>query len=162
MNEQKQRPVVDQKKRQATPWPLVTVGVFGTVLLLAAFAMAWLQFIALGTTIMQDETTEYYWDLQQYDEGGDGLAAATGVITRLDEESATVAGGGQEVVVVITDETRVIGGADGLKVNDTVYVYGAENTDTTITATRIVVDNDGQLAVPMIDQPRPKSNVPSA
>lgn len=144
--------------KKQTPWPLITVGIFGTVLLLAAVAMAWLQLVGMHRSSVrtspdygysQQHSQQYGSGGRDYSRGGQrGSAArpvATGVVTAVSGDSITVSGGGKQVTVKTSSATRITGDETDVAVNDTVVVYGTKNDDGSIAATRIVVRNSAVL-----------------
>ena len=159
------------KKR--TPWPLITVGIFGTVLLLAAIAMAWLQFVgmhrgAVHTGMDQSysqRSQQYGYGGRDYSRGGQrGMAArpaATGVVTAVNGDTVTVSGGGKQVTVKTSSTTRIAGDETDIAVNDTVVVYGTKNDDGSIAATRIMVRNGTTLDDATFDE-QDAVQIPSA
>lgn len=161
--------------KKVTPWPLITIGVFGTVLIMAAVAMAWLQFFSISKSIANDsevyqEQRGSIFDDGQTEREFDGLgrggeysrAMAVGVVSQLKGDDVTVIGGGKEVAVTMTDTTRVSGTESDLAVNDSVVIFGTKNDDDSITATRIVVRNDSLFEPPSRERPQMRNNVPSA
>ena len=159
------------KKR--TPWPLITVGIFGTVLLLAAIAMAWLQFVGMHRTASHMGLDQGYSQRSQhfgygdrdYSRGGQrGMVArpaATGVVTAVNGDTVTVSGGGKQVTVKTSSMTRITGDETDIAVNDTVVVYGTKNDDGSIAATRIMVRNGATLDDATFDE-QDAVQIPSA
>ena len=136
--------------KSVPPWPLITIGVFVTVLVLAFFTVGWLGFASLhkqasrtGGYSMQrgDMNTRDHFGSRYRGGGYARSAAASGVVTKIDGDTVTIAGYGKQVTVKKTDSTVVSGDKSDLAVNDSVAVYGTTASDGTVTATRILVRN---------------------
>ncbi len=157
--ESTQKATVAAANAQKTPpWPLITIGVVGTVLVLALGAFWWLQLVSLHKTESRTSSSRYgQMERPQFGGGsengrsdmpnrrGFSRAVATGVVTAINGNTITVAGGGKQVTVKKTDSTVISGDESDLAVNDTVLVYGTAASDGTVTATRIVVRNSSLL-----------------
>ena len=139
------------------PWPLITLGIFASVVTLALIVTTGL-LLSLShrnatvtdrngaSPFMQQDSSERGF---QREFGGSRrgsgmqMGAARGVVTAVSGDTITVSGNGKQVTVKKTDNT-IIGGdkSDNLAVNDSVIVMGTTASDGTVTATRIIVQNN--------------------
>ncbi len=142
-------------KKVSPPWPVITVAVFISVLLLALAAVSWLWVQGAVTSNVRDmqsrlpaQERQFGYDTEERHErwyGGFGnmtAPAASGVVTKIDGDTLTVAGYGKAISVKTTDETIVSGDGDTVEVNDTVVVTGDTDDDGTVTATRVIIRNE--------------------
>lgn len=156
---------------QATPWPAITIGIVGTVFVLAAIAVAWLQFFSLGNEASYEAAT-YNEQRGQYYEGdepnlreyGDrhGQVVASGVVSEINGDTMIVIGGGDKVSVKRSSTTRIVGGEKSVSVNDTVVIFGSRDEDGAVYAARIMVHNDSLQDEPSSRDVDPRSRLPSA
>jgi len=134
------------------PWPLITIGVFATVVILAMFVVIWLAVAAVVHDKQRDTAVdEPGWHMTR-DNGrfgwhgrssvGLGERAAQGVVTAINGDTVTVSGSGKQVTVKKTSSTVISGDKNDIAVNDTVVVFGDKADDGTVTAKRIVVRNE--------------------
>ncbi len=143
--------------KSSPPWPIITVGVFITVVLFALLAAgwAWVGSVVHHSAVQEnarmgrDAERGYGDDVPGSRESmpyegrrGAMTAAASGVIVKIEGDTVTVAGQGKQVIVKTTEDTVVSGDEDDLAVNDTVIVIGDTEDDDSVTATRIVVRNE--------------------
>lgn len=141
-----------------TPWPLIIIGIVGSVVMLALLIGGW-WFVASqamrglqggsgamslsdrgsGSGRMFERNAGREFGAQR---GGlIGMAEANGVVTAIDGDTITVAGNGKKVTVKKTDSTIVSGDKNDITVNDSVIISGTTADDGTITASRIVIRN---------------------
>lgn len=138
--------------KSKTPWPLVTIGVFATIVVIAlvvagigaAMAMEW----ATTTrpdgdrTMIENRTFGDRW------QRGGGMFDDTtsdivrGVVVSIDGNKLTIAGGGERTTVTMTDDTMISGDADDIAVDDSVVVRVSEADDGSLEAVRIIVRNE--------------------
>ena len=134
------------------PWPLITIGVVVTVVVLAIGGLWWLKFATLHTSSNRAAPTYGYSDRSQSrndargsmpgrGRGGISRATASGVVTAINGDTITIAGSGKQVTVKKTSDTIISGDESTIAVNDTVLVYGSTADDGTVTATRIMIRN---------------------
>lgn len=157
----KQEPHVREEMtvvKSSPPWPLITIGVFVTVVLLAISMIGWVFVASLTHGFASNAEREYgtmrpergfgYNEDRMYGRddsgrrGGLGLSVANGVVTKIDGDTITVSGQGKQVAVTKTDDTIISGNKQSLAVNDTVIVMGDTEEDDSVTATRIIVRNE--------------------
>lgn|GEM_PF-5253986 len=160
-----------------TPWPLITIGVVATVVVMAVAVGGWLFIVGRangnGTTTRTSRLGAYGFNQQSqggnsngnsyfgngnggfggggYRRGSAEQAAADGVITAVNGQTLTVSGQGKQVTVTETNSTVVSGDASSVAVNDTVLVYGTTNSDGSVTATRIVIRNNASASDTSVD-----------
>lgn len=149
--------------KKQTPWPLITVGIFGTVLLFAAIAIAWLQLVGSHRGMLQtgpryglNQQSPQQFGGRDYSRSGPrgsfARPATSGVVTAVNGDTLTVSGSGKQVTVKTSDTTRISGDETDVAVNDTVIVYGTKNDDGSITATRIMIRNSAALDGTTLDE----------
>lgn len=147
------------------PWPYITVGVVGIVVLLAVAAMVWLQFFA-PETAMRGSSGDHFdgrdYSNRHFDGVNDANIEFFGVISENADDSLKVVGGGKKITVYITDDTDVRGDGRKLSIHDTIAVAGIENSDGTVTATHIMVVNDEVFERYDHEDSLPKQRTPSA
>lgn len=144
--------------KSRTPWPLITVGVFITVVMAAIALVGWvwmsraLDHVASrpGTSVFGSQDRDRGGRSFDRDDGrgfggmrGFSSTIASGVVTKIDGDTITIAGQGEQVTVKRTDDTIISGDETSLAVNDSVIVMGETDDDDTMTATHIIVQNDG-------------------
>ena len=146
--------------RSTPPWPLITIGIVATVIILAVMAMGWgfvvshSQSPAMRTQTLGRYGTEYGRNGSDgslnYGSGGGyrrgrggslGNIAASGVVTAINGDTITVSGQGKQVTVKKSSSTTISGDATSVAVNDTVIVLGTTNSDGSVDATRIAIRN---------------------
>ncbi len=151
--------------QRPTPWPLITVGVFVTILLFALGAIFVMQFALLrGERLHMMQESDRYSQTSQF--GSDdrgwrhdmmegrgmyGRPELMGVVSAVSGDALTVVGNGKQTTVKKSSDTVVSGDSSSLRVNDSVLIYGTTGDDGTLTATRIVVRNTAQLDGAPID-----------
>lgn len=139
--------------QRSAAWPLITIGIFATVVALAFVIICWWVIaaawhVAVPTGSHGFERSDRFGpreDRRQFERERRGIwgsYATSGVVTAIDGETVTVSGRGQQVTVKTNDDTVISGDKEELAVNDTVIVYGDEAEDESITATKIIVRND--------------------
>jgi hypothetical protein len=139
--------------KTSPPWPLITIGVFGSVVLVAVI-IGGLMFVRAHH---EQELTTRPGMMGQLDQnGGQQLfnrggtrrggmmqsAAANGVVTTITGDTITVAGQGKTVTVKKSSTTTIGGDKTDIAVNDSVIVFGTANSDGSVNATRIDVRNE--------------------
>lgn len=142
--------------KAAPPWPLITIGVFATVVLVALLFGGWLFLVShvqapaqtmgrFGTLQQQAGGNYFGGGSGGYRRGGFGgggnaqSAAFRGVVTAVNGDTLTVAGEGKLTTVQKSDGTTISGDKTDVAVNDTVVIYGTTNSDGSISATQILV-----------------------
>lgn len=157
--------------QRATPWPAITLGIVGTVFILAAIATAWLYFFSLSNEVSYEAQTyseqrdQYYDDEPYLREYGDrrGQPVASGVVSEISGDTLTVIGGGDKVSVKQSNATRIVGDESTVAINDTVLIFGSQNDDGSVSATRIVIRNNLLQDEPNLLETSPRSpRLPSA
>ncbi len=151
---------------QKAPWPLITIGIFVSVIVIALIVLA-------ATILFRDHRTANSQSTMGMDRmnmndgdfgsrrgstsrpgstsGGRGsfmTPAANGVITAINGDTITVAGGGKQVTVKKTTSTIISGSKSAIAVNDTVIVIGTTESDGSVTATRIMIRNNQDFGRP--------------
>lgn len=142
-----------QTNRKTAPWPLITIGVFAVVVMVAFLVVCWWAIAAALHTAMPsgprggDMPSRFGYG---NDAGGFerrerrelwNAAEASGVVTKINGDTITISGRGKQVTITRTDDTVVGGDKEEVAVNDTVLVYGDTEDDGSVTASRIVVRN---------------------
>lgn len=162
---------VEETTRRATPWPAITMGIVGTVFILAAIATAWLYFFSVSNQVSyeaqaySEQRDQYYEDEPYLREYGDrhGQVVASGVVSEISGDTLTVIGGGDKVSVKQSRATRIVGDESAVAVNDTVLIFGSQNEDGSVSATRIMVRNNLPQDEPNLREASPRSpRLPSA
>lgn len=134
--------------KSTPPWPLITVGVVGSIVLLAIIVGVWWavamhhakqRMTGFRRSGQSDQQVPLY--SRHGMRGGRMMAAARGVVTAVNNDSITVSGYGKEVTIKRDSNTTVTGDKTDVAVNDTVTVYGRTNSDGSVVASRIVVRN---------------------
>lgn len=153
---------------QKTPWPLITIGVFATIIVVALIALAASALLHDRRATDQVTSRSGHMGMNNSDFGSrggstnrpDGMSGgrgsfmtptASGVITAINGDTITVAGGGKQVTVKKTSTTVISGDETAIAVNDTVVVMGTKNSDGSVTATRIMIRNNQTFGRPTAD-----------
>ncbi|MCA9327768.1 hypothetical protein KDA14_04535 [Candidatus Saccharibacteria bacterium] len=153
---------VTEPTKSTPPWPLITVGVVASVVILAVGAAAWLgvvmhngndrSFIAIRHGGIHD------WggfhsspDREEFRERRPNADITRGVVTAIDGDMLTISGGGKQVKVSRTTETAVRGDKEDVAVNDTVLIIGQNTDNGTMTAKCIMVQNGAEGRAAMFD-----------
>jgi hypothetical protein len=129
------------------PWSYVTVGVFGTVVVLATIIMGLHVFAvhrpdheAMGMKqfVLQERGERMFGHSRAHVAKHD---VVQGVITQVEGDTLTVSGNGTQVTVKRSASTVVGGDKADVAVNDTVLVVGDKASDGSVSAAKIVVMN---------------------
>lgn len=151
--------------KASPPWPLITIGVVATVVVVAVVIGGWAFVVGheRGVATSQTRTLGRYGMMNGQGNGGQyggsqyfnrggfrrggalQSSAASGVVTAINGDTITVSGQGKQVTVKKSDSTTISGDETSVAVNDTVVVYGTTNSDGSITATRIVIRNQSTI-----------------
>ena len=154
---------------QKAPWPLITIGIFVSVIVIALIVLA-------ATIVFRDHRMANSQGIMDMDSmsmndndfgphrgstnrsgsasrghGSFMTPAANGVITAINGDTITVAGGGRQVTVKKTTSTSIGGSKSAVAVNDTVIVIGTTESDGSVTATRIMIRNNQNFGHPAAD-----------
>ncbi len=153
--EQKEAPEKQTEAKVVTsspPWPVITIGVFATVVVLAIFVVIWVAVAAVVHNRQSEAVAnEPGWHMARDNERfgwhgrssvGLGERAAQGVVTAINGDTVTVSGGGKQTTVKKTTDTIISGDKNDIAVKDTVIIFGTRQDDGSITAKRIVVRNE--------------------
>ncbi len=136
--------------KTSPPWPLITIGVVASFVILAII-IGGSTFIHAHFAAARTQSYGRYGLSQQggasngggFRRGGMMQAAAVrGVITAVNGNTLTVAGEGKSTTVTKSDSTTISGDKTAVAVDDTVVVYGTTGNDGSVSATRIVVRNE--------------------
>lgn len=140
------------------PWPLISIGIFATVVMLAFVIVGWT--LVASTThprtavgIGNDDLPGHYQpEGRMYHRGGGmfgdkgndifAMNITHGVVTAINGDTLTVSGNGKQVTVKKTSSTVIGGDKPAVSVNDTVIIIGDTESDESVTAMRIIIRND--------------------
>jgi hypothetical protein len=158
--------------RPKASWPMVTIGIFATIIGLAIIAVAWIMIALASSYVTNSQNTKDSWmlhdDSTDTSESSDTRDMIRGVVTDFEGDFLTVRGDGREVIVLVTDDVTVSGSKRTVAINDTVVMYGSEYDDGTFEAEHIVIrnnpsagDNGGYEQRPSVDEDR-RQMLPSA
>ena len=139
-----------QTNRKTAPWPLVTVGVFAVVVMVAFLVVCWWAIAAAMPSGPHASDMPGRFGYGNDDSGFErrerrelwNAAEASGVVTKINGDTITISGRGKQLTITRTDDTVVGGDKEEVAVNDTVLVYGDTEDDGSVTASRIVVRNE--------------------
>lgn len=152
-----QAPAEATATKATPPWPIITIGAFAGVILLAIIVVSWIAVASVVTNhrdrtqIGMNGSSFGAPSFEERREGGFGgrggmrggmtMNVTKGVVTAINGDTITVSGQGKQVTVKKTDDTVISGDGKSVAVNDTVIVIGDAEDDDTVTATRIVIRN---------------------
>lgn len=153
---------------QKAPWPLITIGIFATIIIIAFITICAVTLLHNRQTTSRNSFGADHMGMNNSDfgsqrgsinrpggmSGGRGsfmTPAASGVITAINGDTITVAGGGKQVTVKKTTSTVISGSKSDIAVNDTVVVTGTTSDDGSVTATRIMIRNNQNFERPTAD-----------
>lgn len=138
--------------KSSAPWPLITIGVFVTIVLLAlaVSGWAWMNTALHHLSTRQALQSEGIYPREfggrsergERSFGGTMMGTVSGVVTAVNGDTITVGGRGEQVTVKKDDSTVVSGDKSSVAVNDTVIVFGEAGDDDVVTAARIIVRNE--------------------
>ena len=149
--------------KSPTPWPLITVGVFASVVGLAIVLLVCSAFLnhqasnrgmaneRFGMNDGDAPGRMYSHRENRSDNWQTSVSIVRGVVTAIDGDTLTVSGGGDQVQVKRTSSTVVGGDEMDVAVNDTVVVASEKADDGSMTAIRIMIRNDAPEEGMMFD-----------
>ena len=153
ITQQSVEPENKTKVNKKTPWPLITIGVFGTIVTIAFVIVAWVAIVATihGTKLNDRDSWRESSGFDQRQDRGFSMPerqdswsseAVRGVVIAVNGNEITIAGQGEQTKVTKSDDTVIGGDKTTVEVNDTVVILGETQDDDSLIAERIIIRNE--------------------